>query len=603
MNRRVTRLLFLGLAMSASGALSLGVSCTDTSGPKLEPDGGAGTGGGAASTSGTGGDIIDPDGSVSCDFVCSNDLKKIVDCYGVEQSKCGDEQGCVKATCIDNPCEAANQAKSSYGCDYWAIKTGLLAKTEGACFAAFVANTWSTPVKINVEYQGMPLDVATFAYIPTGQGSSITYEPYNAMTGLGVGEVAILFLARNEFGNVLDCPKPAAIASEVGVDNTGRGDAFHITTDKPVVAYQILPYGGGASAFTSATLLLPASAWGENYVAINAYKNGTLDVEASPLLDILAKEDGTEVTIVPNTPILGGPNVEPGNVNEKKTYTLNKGEFLQIEQPQELTGSPIQSNKPIGVFGGASCLFIPLNKQACDSAHQMISPVSAMGSEYVGARYRPRMGGAETEIPWRIVGAVDGTTLTWVPEEAKPAGAPETLDLGSIYEFTSPGEFVVKSDAKHPFYLAAYMTGGELYANEGDPEWVNVVPTAQFLDSYVLFADPTYPETNLVVVRTKSKIMGQGFADVTLDCLDKPIDGWIDVGDYQYARVDLVTGNFANVGNCSSGRRVMSSALPFGVTVWGWGTKATTTQYGSYAYPAGASVQQINDIIVPAEPK
>jgi hypothetical protein len=602
MNRRLTRLLFLGLAMSAMGAVSLGVSCTDTTGPKLNPDAGAGAGGGGGGATGTGGDLIE-EGGVPCNNTCSNDLKKIVDCFGEEISKCGDEQGCVSATCIDNPCEAANQAKSSYGCDYWAVKTGLLDKAEGACFAAFVANTWTTPVNLTVEYDGMPLDVAKFAYIPKGQGSTLQYEPYDAVNGLGVGEVAILFLARNEFGFVNDCPKPAAISTEVGVENTGRGKAFHITTDKPVVAYQILPYGGGMSAFTSATLLLPSSAWGQNYVAINAYKNGTLDMEASPLVDILAKEDGTEVTIVPNTPILGGPDVEPGNVNEKKTYTLNKGEFLQIEQPQELTGSPIQSNKPIGVFGGASCLFIPLNKQACDSAHQMISPVSAMGSEYVGARYRPRMNGAETEIPWRIVGALDGTKLTWVPEDKKPSGAPDMLNNGTIFEFSSPGEFVVKSDADHPFYLAAYMTGGELYNSEGDPEWVNVIPPAQFLDSYVFFADPTYPETTLVVVRTKSKIMGKGFADVTLDCLDKPIEGWIDVGDYQYARVDLMTGNFQNVGNCSSGRHVMSSTLPFGVTVWGWGTKATTTQLGSYAYPAGASVQQINDIIVPAEPK
>jgi hypothetical protein len=305
--------------------------------------------------------------------------------------------------------------------------------------------------------------------------------------------------------------------------------------------------------------------------------------------------------MVPNTPILGGPGVEMANGNEQKTYTLNKGELLQIEQPQELTGSPIDADKPIGVWGGASCLFIPLNKQACDSAHQMIPPVSALGSEYVGARYRPRMGGAEAEIPWRIVGVVDGTKLTWVP--AKPEGAPETLNNGTIFEFSSPGEFVVKSDAGHPFYLAAYMTGGELFHGEGDPEWVNVIPPAQFLDSYVLFADPTYPEATLVVIRARPKIAGKGIADVTLDCLDTPIEGWVDVGDYQYARVDLMTGNFQNVGNCSSGRHVMSSTLPFGVTVWGWGTKATTTQLGSYAYPAGASVQQINDIIVPAEPK
>jgi hypothetical protein len=587
--------------MSAAGALSTIASCADSTGPGLTPDGGTAGTGGSGPAGGTGGSIIEETG-VPCLDTCSNDLKKITDCYGVEKASCGDEQGCYNAECIQDPCVAADKAKSSYGCDYWAIKTGLLDQASGACFAAYVANTWTTPVKIEVDYQGQPLDVSTFAYIPTGQGSQITYEPYDAVNGLGKGQVAILFLARYKFGNVIDCPKPAAISTEAGVKGTGRGEAFHITTDKPVVTYQILPYGGGLSAFTSATLLLPTSAWGDNYIAINAYKQGTIDSNAKPLIDILAKEDGTEVTILPNTPILGGTNVEAAAVNVEKKYMLNRGEFIQIEQPEELTGSPIKSNKPVGVWGGSSCLYIPLNKNACDSAQQQIPPVKALGSDYAGVRYRGRGKGAETEIPWRIVGAVDGTTLTWHP--APPENVKSTLEQGEIIDFTSPGDFVVRSQgAAFPFYLSAYMTGGELFSDEGDPEWVNVIPPEQFLNSYVLFTDPTYPETNLVVVRTKSKIMGVGFADVTLDCVGK-LDDWTDLGEYQYTRIDLVTGNFQDNGSCSNGRHEISSALPFGVTVWGWGSPmAQGTQLVSYAYPAGASVQAINEVVVHTDPK
>jgi len=227
------------------------------------------------------------------------------------------------------------------------------------------------------------------------------------------------------------------------------------------------------------------------------------------------------------------------------------------------------------------------------------------------------MAGAETKIPWRIVGAVDGTKLTWETPDGSPvpASVPEEIGLGSIVEFEHPGGFIVRSqDPGHPFYLSAYMTGGELWNNEGDPDWVNVIPPAQFLDNYVLFADPTYPETNLVVIRTKSKIMTEGFKPVTLDCLGEiPEDQWKPIGGnpeepgshlYEWARVDLVTGNFQGVGNCSNGRREMSSALPFGVTVWGWGSKAAQgTQLVSYAYPAGASVQPINKVDVPTDPK
>jgi hypothetical protein len=76
--------------------------------------------------------------------------------------------------------------------------------------------------------------------------------------------------------------------------------------------------------------------------------------------------------------------------------------------------------------------------------------------------------------------------------------------------------------------------------------------------------------------------------------------------------VDLVTGNFSPVGPCNNGRHEMTSKGPFGITVWGWGSAATAgsldptqpmagfySQYVSYAYPAGASVQPINTVVVP----
>ena len=38
--------------------------------------------------------------------------------------------------------------------------------------------------------------------------------------------------------------------------------------------------------------------------------------------------------------------------------------------------------------------------------------------------------------------------------------------------------------------------------------------------------------------------------------------------------------------------------VPFGVTVWGWGTMQPSfnTSYVSYAYPAGQSLAKINDL-------
>jgi hypothetical protein len=295
-----------------------------------------------------------------------------------------------------------------------------------------------------------------------------------------------------------------------------------------------------------------------------------------------------------------------------QVYPLSHGQLLQITQAASLGGSVIQSDKPIGAWGGASALSI----EACcdDTAHQQIPPVQALGNEYTLVRYRNRYTNHDESPPWRLVGAVDHTVLTWEP--SVPPGAPLTLALGQVAQFNAAGPLVVRSqDGQHPFYVSAHMTGGGVYdpdpmnANgmgdgRGDAEFVNVVPPGEFLDKYVFFTDPTYSETDLVVVRVKGS---KGFADVTLDCAG-PLTGWQPIGTsgkYEYTRKDLVTGNFQPQGNCDNGRHEIKSTGPFGLTVWGWGSAATGdvakgfySQYVSYAYPAGAGVAPINTVVV-----
>src|SRR6185295_9526603 len=111
-------------------------------------------------------------------------------------------------------------------------------QADGACFAAFVTNTWGKPVHLQVSYGSTVLDPTYFAVIPAVKGQSITYAPYDGATGIPVGEVAVLFLSRNSAGgSVVACPMgKSGVDAETGVAGTGIGTAFHITTDYPVVA-------------------------------------------------------------------------------------------------------------------------------------------------------------------------------------------------------------------------------------------------------------------------------------------------------------------------------------------------------------------------------
>jgi hypothetical protein len=81
---------------------------------------------------------------------------------------------------------------------------------------------------------------------------------------------------------------------------------------------------------------------------------------------------------------------------------------------------------------------------------------------------------------------------------------------------------------------------------------VNLVPPAQWLPSHVFFTGPTYPTTNLVLVRETTEC---GAQDVTIDCIGK-VTGWQPVdpgGRFEITNVDLI--RVQPNGTCSNGGR------------------------------------------------
>ena len=598
-----------GAALVALPAFIVVSSCSAGSGdPALGSGGSGGTADGGAGSGGAPGDASTEGGSGgaagdACPPACSADYRAVVGCNDEVTQLCELNQMCADAVC-QPACEAANKIRSSVGCEYFPVAMEGYADSDNGCFAAVIANTWPTAAHVSVAFKNVPLDTSLFGYLPKGGGTSITYEPYNPAEGIPKGQVAIFFLAGPGVnpGGAVECPQNAAITNgNAQVDGTGKGYAFQLTSDVPVVAYQILPYGGGAAAVTGASLLLPTSVWDDNYVAVNAYKKSNFSTR--PSLNIIAKEDGTEVTLVPRVSVAAAGGLPSADANTAMKFTLNRGEHAQITQLEELTGSPIGATKPVALMAGHECMHLPVGMNYCDHAEQQIPPVRAMGSDYIVVTARQRSSVPESPVH-RIVGAVDGTQLTFDPPGVHPA---ETIGFGTVIEFTTSTPFVVRSqDADHPYLVTTYMTGEQtVQEGYGDPDFVRIVPPQQYLQRYVFFTDPTYPETNLVVIREKGP---QGFADVTLDCMSEPLVGWQPVGSggqFEFTRVDLVRHNFEPQGECDNGLREMKSDRPFGLWVWGWGTPETTwnTRNVSYGYPAGESVLQLNDVFIPSVPK
>jgi len=199
--------------------------------------------------------------------------------------------------------------------------------------------------------------------------------------------------------------------------------------------------------------------------------------------------------------------------NQPVEILLDAGEHVQITQPVELTGGAVMATKPVGFMAGHQCLNVPADVPGCDHAQQMIPPAQALGHRYIGVMYPPRRP-VETSTRWRLLGVVFGTKLTY----STNVGGPSHLDQGDVVELQTGTPFVVSSqDAEHPFLLFTFMTGADFVEDGyGGADFVLSVSPDRYLRRYVLFADPTYPETRLVLVRTRGPD-GQ-FKDVELSC-------------------------------------------------------------------------------------
>ena len=543
-----------------------------------------------------------------CGFQCSPDLKRVIrSCPGQETSteQCSVDQGCGVDHCVD-ACESASLSKGSTGCSFWTLPPDDGKNGPGSCFAAILANTWDRPVNLRAEWGADALDISSSVYTFSGNTTTLTYKPLGG--ALPVGEVAVVFLSRTATDldyQTAACPPGTqpAVRRDPILHGTTKTKAFHIIADAPIAAYSIYPYGGATTFFPSATLLLPQSSWDTSYLTVTPSVVGMSPGDPTMLLrtlQIVGGEDGTEVTMRPHVDITPGTGVPAVAAYQTATFPLAKGEVLQITQAGLTSGSALVSSKPVGVFGGAPAVFMPADQCCADTLQQQVEPFAQWGNAYALVPFLSRIasvtGPARETVLYSFVGAVDGTTLAYDP--ARPPGAPDTLAAGQVASFLTDTLAHVKSqDASHPFHATLYMTGSYFGGGVpgggvtlGDPDFVGIVPSDQFLDHYVFFADYTFPETSFTIVRRRS---ATGFKDVTLTCAGV-LTGWQPLGaggEYEYVWVRVTSGGlpqkFAQ-GTCGYGRHEASSEGTFSVTVWG------TSDDASYGYAAGRGSRPIN---------
>ncbi len=262
---------------------------------------------------------------------------------------------------------------------------------------------------------------------------------------------------------------------------------FHITSEQDITVYALNQAWTTSDAF----LVLPRPALERDYMIMSYPTDNVLDDRRGGLsagttpsqCAIIAVEDNTRITIDPSAPLLlSGLNPSPIVLNKGDVYLIQA--LPSLSKDYDLTGTSINSSKPIAVFAGHQRARIPweasdqLNSRDC-LVEQMVATANFGKSAFLTPY--PLPAGA-SPIGWdvyRVLAALDSTAI--FVDSIKVA----TLNQGQY--FTGVLSRAAEIYSNKPFMVAQYKktssTSNTGLANS-DPFMMIIPPFEQFLTNY-----------------------------------------------------------------------------------------------------------------------
>jgi hypothetical protein len=525
-------------------------------------------------------------GSTSCqgnDVVgCGADGKKGTVAIAHCQSSCSSGQ------CSD-PCGQAEVNKSYLGCDYYPTVTmnSQLDTASGFSFAVAVAAPSSNSGDATITITGGGLATTMTDTVPPGTLKTIKLPWVTTL--------------KQDFVSGAQNEKSILMAN----------GAYHLVSTQPVTVYQFnaLEYQVSASySYTNdASLLLPRHTWADSdgkssyiVMARPTMEIGSLGSKLwSPgMFAVVGSEDGTQVSIKFTAATIAGASNNPQafTAGSTGTFALNKGTVLMIAsghndsctgpsdangytycdlaQGYDLTGTEITADKPVGVFGGHNCDFIPFNKWACDHLEEQLFPLTAWGKHYVGTK---TISATDPNL-WRVVSGEAANLIQFNPpisdKITNQTIGQVTLDKGKWLEFITDQDFEAVGDTV--FSMAGYMVGQDYSGTStsgapGDPAMSLSVPVEQFRKSYTFLAPESYTQNYLTIIAKVG-------ATVMLDGNAVSDFAPVGSGDWGIHKQTITGGTHSISTDGTDG---------FGIMVYGVGS------YTSYMYPGGLDVKEI----------
>jgi hypothetical protein len=533
---------------------------------------------------------------------------------------------CYEGECI-NACQLSAQSRDYEGCEYWAVDLdNAVIADQGAASAQQYSVVLSNASEVNAE-----VDVEIYCRAQDAMNPAIgctVGEFHKVEEGLRVtpGGLAVVDLDPREVDG-----------STAPNLNDGPGTfrsmtAYRVSSTAPLIAYQFNPLENVNVFSNDASLLLPTSALDNRYLVLGwpqtlaltgePLTNGTIDLRA--FLTIVASEDDTNVVVRLSTDILGGADIPPASAGEQITFTMNRGEVVNLETDgfnADFTGTELFSDnqdKPLAVFVGSEASDSPyfdsfLERSCCaDHLEQQVFPERSYGNNFVAVKtpmrsvYVEKAGwdvGVVTDEPeyWRVMGTTEDTRVS---TNLLPPYNSFRLQRGEAFLIEADRDFMITANApvavaqvpgsQQTTGIPSTLPGGERPPG-GDPSLILLPPVEQWRDRYLFLVPNKYAFDFLMLAApVGTEILYDGLPiDDVLAC-EYELVGEIGEGDqaveYQALRCPLSEPQPGSDGFQDDGVHSLEAVggASFGLVVWGWDS------FVSYGYPGGSNVGLIN---------
>lgn len=281
-------------------------------------------------------------------------------------------------------------------------------------------------------------------------------SPFDAHGTVQAGRHGAVVPFRIAAGQVLHLP----IDSSMQLRSNGVVEplSVHVASSVPLGVYGV----NRRFQTTDTYMALPADVLGTEY-RVAGFRALMKDLGSQAA--VIATEDGTSVKIVPTARVCAG-----GAADATISVTLNRGDVYQIIAIDEgdLTGTSIMSDKPIAVYSGHNCAYVPdVKNKACNMLAEQIPPTSAWGRTFAAASFAERR-----HSVLRVIAGSRGAHVV------VGSAAPAEIPAGGFIQRDITAAAAITSD--EPVLAVLYSTGCDL-EDVGDPMMVILPPVEQFV--------------------------------------------------------------------------------------------------------------------------